>query len=270
MRYRLLLALWLITDLLFFVGSYALAYFLRVGWILSTNFPLDRFLWATISAAPAWLLVLATTRTFSLTRNQQSLRNFAYLAYAALVGVAFFMLAYYFRFKGSFSGISRLLLLEELILSAGITWIWHILFDFFKRAMLRLSPPSFPTLIVGVTRESKALIESLRRNMSPFTPVAILDPRGAKEKEIHGVPVRGKLDMLEETIRQKKITHMIQASGLEQTLNLLSACRHHRITYILLPSVLGIVDRDKRIEDLEGYPVTVVRPKRSEILSFFR
>jgi FlaA1/EpsC-like NDP-sugar epimerase len=186
------------------------------------------------------------------------------------VGVAFFMLAYYFRFKGSFSGISRLLLLEELILSAGITWIWHILFDFFKRAMLRLSPPSFPTLIVGVTRESKALIESLRRNMSPFTPVAILDAHGAKEKEIHGVPVRGKLDLLEETIRREKITHMIQASGLEQTLNLLSACRHHRITYILLPSVLGIVDRDKRIEDLEGYPVTVVRPRRSEILSFFR
>jgi hypothetical protein len=47
---------------------------------------------------------------------------------------------------------------------------------------------------------------------------------------------------------------------LEQSLNLLSACRRRGITYILLPSVLGIVERDERIESLEGYAVTMVQP----------
>src|SRR3989344_1144389 len=141
MRYRILLLLWLVTDLLLFVGAYAAAYFLRVGLLFSSNFPFDQHMTAAAIAAPLWLLVLATTRTFHLTRNQKTLRNGAYIGYAALVGVAF-----------------------------------------------------FPTLIVGVTRESKQLIQALNRSRNPLRPVAILDGSGVKEKEIAGVPVLGKLN----------------------------------------------------------------------------
>ncbi len=269
MRYRLLLALWLITDVVIFATTYVLAYFLRVGWILSTNFPLDRFLWAAFFTAPVWLLVLATTRTFGLTRTQHTLRNGAYIAYAALVGTALFTLAYYFRYKESFQGLSRLLLMETFVLSAFGVWSWHILFDGFRRIMLRLSPPSFPTLIVGATRESGRLIRLLNQRHHPLLPVAVLDGHGAKEKTMEGVPVLGKLDKLENILNGKKITHLIQCSDLEQTLNLLSACRRRGITYMLLPSVLGIVERDERVESLEGHPVTVVRPSRSLLGSFF-
>lgn len=269
MRYRLLLILWLLSDVLLFTATYALAYFLRVGWILSSAFPLDRFLWATLTTAPAWLAVLATTRTFALTRNQHAWRNGAYIAYSSLVGVAFFSLVYYFRFKADFQGLSRLLLLEAFALSAGTLWAWHIIFDWIKRALLRMDPPAFPTLIVGLTRESHTLIRDLKRRLHPLTPVAILEGHGAKEKSVEGVPVLGKLNALEETLKERRITHLIQCSDLEQTLNLLSACRKRKITYMLLPSVLGMVERDERIESLEGYPVTVVRPKRSLLGSFF-
>jgi hypothetical protein len=44
---------------------------------------------------------------------------------------------------------------------------------------------------------------------------------------------------------------------------LLSACRRRCITYILLPSVLGIIERDERIESLDGFAVTIVRPKKA-------
>ena len=269
-RPRLLLALWLLTDLLLFVGLYALAYFLRVGFFLSSNFPFGPFLWSVVVVAPLWLLVLSTTRTFALTRNQRTLRNAAYIAYAALVGVALFTLAYYFRYKASFQGLSRLLLLEAFVLSAVGTWLWHLCFDTFRRMILRRPPPSFPTLIIGVTREAASLIEQLNRHRNPLTPVAILDGHGAKEREICGVPVRGKLDRLEETLVQQKITHLIQCSDLEQSLNLLSACRRHGITYHLLPSVLGIVEHDERVESLEGHAVTVVEPRARWWVWFFR
>lgn len=269
MRYRLLLALWLTTDIAVFIGAFALAYFLRVGWIFSTNFPFGRFLWTTAVTTPVWLAVLATTRTFVLTRSQKTPRNGAYIAYAALVGVAFFALVYYFRYKESFQGLSRLLLVQAFILSAVLPWLWHVLFEQFQRAMLRLAPPAFPTLVVGATREAGRLIRTLNRRRHPLTPVAILDGHGAKEKHVEGVPVLGKLDKLEDVLREKKITHLIQCSDLEQTLNLLSACRRRSVTYMLLPSVLGIVERDERVESLEGHPVTVVRPAQGYLRYFF-
>ena len=38
-------------------------------------------------------------------------------------------------------------------------------------------------------------------------------------------------------------SNLIQCSDLEQSINLLSACRNKSITYLLLPSVVGIVER---------------------------
>ncbi|OGJ56417.1 hypothetical protein A3D88_03480 [Candidatus Peribacteria bacterium RIFCSPHIGHO2_02_FULL_52_16] len=267
MRYRILLLLWLVTDLLLFVGAYAAAYFLRVGLLFSSNFPFDQHMTAAAIAAPLWLLVLATTRTFHLTRNQKTLRNGAYIGYAALVGVALFTLTYYFTFNQFFS---RLLLVHAFVISAASIWLWHIIFEYIERIVLRVNPPVFPTLIVGVTRESKQLIQALNRNRNPLKPVAILDGYGVKEKEIAGVPVLGKLNKLEETLARFNITHLIQAGELEQSLNLLSACRQRGIHYIVLPSVLGIVERDERVESLEGLPVMIVAPKRNRWSWFFR
>jgi FlaA1/EpsC-like NDP-sugar epimerase len=266
-RARLLLGLWIITDLCVFTGLYAAAYFLRVGPILSTDFPFDKFITATALAAPVWLLVLATTRAFSITKNQWSLRNAAYIAYSALVGVALFTIVYYFTYEAFFS---RLLLIYAFGFSAAGIFLWHACWQWIFRTLLRRSPPAFPTLVVGVTRESRALLATLNRARHPLTPVAILDGRGVKDLEIDGVPVLGKLNKLEETLERFRITHLIQGSDLEQSTNLLSACRNRGITYVLLPSVLGIVEHDERVENLEGFPATFVPPKRGRLGWFFR
>jgi FlaA1/EpsC-like NDP-sugar epimerase len=262
MRPRLLLALWFIADLLLFLGSFALAYFLRVGWIFSTDFPFGQYIAVAALVAPFWLLVLITTRAFSLLRPQKLLTIFGSLVYANIVGSALFALTYYFLYGLFFS---RLLLVTSLFLSIVILTVWHIVFARLARTILRRDPPVFPTLVVGVTRESAHLIRTLQERRNPLRPVAILDGHGASEKEVHGVPVMGKLDRLEETLARFGITHLIQCSDLEQSLNLLSACRNHEITYVLLPSVLGIIEKDERTESIEGFAVTMVRPgKRME------
>ncbi|KKW38751.1 hypothetical protein A2454_04325 [Candidatus Peribacteria bacterium RIFOXYC2_FULL_55_14] len=267
MRYRILMILWLLSDLLLFVGTYALAYFLRVGWIFSSDFPFDKFINITVIVAPVWLLVLATTRTFALTRSQATPRNAAYITYSALVGVALFTLTYYFQYAQFFS---RMLLMMAFVFSAAVVWGWHCGYSAIMRRILRKNPAVFPTLIVGVTRESGRLIERLNRSNHPLKPVAILDGRGVKDGEVHGVPVRGKLNKLEDVLEQEHITHLIQCSDLEQSLNLLSACRKRGCTYLLLPSVLGIVERDERVDTLEGQPVTIVSPKEHWWTWFFR
>ena len=267
MRYKSLLILWLLSDIALFIVAYILAYFLRVGFIFSSDFPIGTFLQIVILVAPVWLIVLATTRTFALTRSQATLRNAAYICYSSLVGVALFSLTYYFTYEAFFS---RLLLIYAFFFTAFGTWMWHNINSTILRDVLRKDPPTFPTLILGVTRESMQLVQTLNEQKNPLKPVAILDGRGAKEKEIDGVPVLGKLNKLEETLEQYNITHLIQCSDLEQTLNLLGACRQRGITYMLLPSVLGIVERDERIETLEGQPVTMVEPRKSTLSWFFQ
>ncbi len=257
MRRALLIAVWLLTDLLLFVAVYATAYFIRVGFIFSTDFPFDRFLVAVLLVAPAWLAMLIGTRTFALLRAQRSPRTLAYIAFAGIGGAALFSLTYYFLFGAFFS---RALLATALILSIVCTWIWHLAFGFVSRSLMRSEPATYPTLIVGATREATSLIRALQEKQNPLKPVAILDGKGTKEKTIEGVPVLGKLNKLEETLESHKITHLIQCSDLEQSMNLLSACRKRGISYLLLPSVMGIVERDEKVEILEGRQLTVVRP----------
>lgn len=258
MRRALLLAVWLFTDLLVFTACYAGAYFLRVGFIFSSDFPFDRFLTAVLLVAPAWLAILIGTRTFALLRAQRGPRTFAYVVFAGIGGAALFCLTYYFLFGAFFS---RLLLGTALLLSIVCTWVWHLAFGFLSRTLMRSSPASYPTLVVGVTRESTALITALQTKKNPLKPVAILDGKGTRETAIEGVPVLGKLNKLDETLEKHAITHLIQCSDMEQSLNLLGACRARGITYMMLPSVLGIVERDERIEHLESWSVTAVRPR---------
>lgn len=255
MRHTFSIILWLITDLAIFVASYMFAYFWRVGFILSTDFSFQKFLISTLIACVPWLVVLMTTRTFALGRNQSDLRNAANIAYASVVGNALFALVFYFLYGQFFS---RLLLIQAFVLSTVTVFVWHIVYEKIQRMWLRKNPPAFPTLIVGVTRESTQLIETLIARKNPLTPVAFLDGTGAKDANIAGVPNEGKLNKLEDTIAKHKITHLIQCSDLEQSINLLSACRQRGITYMLLPSVLGIVEHDEKVELLEGRPVTMV------------
>lgn len=266
-RHQALVALWLGSDAALFVGTYAMAYVLRVGWILSTDFPLERLLVIATGIAPFWLLILIAFGVFHPLRNQRTLITFSHITTATLLGVALFTLGYYFRFTAFFS---RLLLIEAFFLSSIATWAWHIAMQKFVRHILRSPPPSFPTLIIGATREAARLISTLERKQSPLTPVGILDSRNVREAHIAGVPVLGKLNMLDTILTEKHITHLIQCSDVEHTINILGACRARGITYMLLPSVLGIVERDERIESLEGFPVTVVHPQTSFVSSFFR
>ena len=258
MRRGILLAVWLFTDLAVFVGCYALAYFLRVGFIFSTDFPFDRFITATLLVAPAWLAMLVGTRTFALLRSQRSAKTFAYVVFAGIGGAALFSLTYYFLFGAFFS---RMLLATALLLSIACTWAWHLALGFVVRNAMRGARPTHPTIVVGATRESAALIKALKEKKNPLVPVAVLDGKGTKDPAIEGVPVEGKLNKLEETMEKHRVTHLIQCSDLEQSLNLLSACRRRGVTYMMLPSVLGIVERDERIETLEGRSVTAVRPR---------
>lgn len=267
MRRLFLTVIWLATDALVFAVAYVFAYFLKVGWILSTDFPFRIFLSAVLLTIPGWLFVMITMRNFALSRMQRSFRNFLYISYACMIGMAGFTLVFYFLRQTLFS---RLLLLMGGIFSAVAVFVWHSIFDWIQRFLLRIGKPAYPLLIIGTNREARKLIEKLQSTWSPFTPVAILDGRGSGPRDIAGVPVLGKLDRLERVIKEKRITHLVQCDQLEHSINLLSLCREHGITYMLLPFVLGVIEDHVPTEALEGQQVVAVEPRTRPLEWFFR
>jgi FlaA1/EpsC-like NDP-sugar epimerase len=256
MRRAILLICWLVTDMALFIAAYALAYFLRVGFILSTDFPIGPYLQTVIIITPLWVAVMLQLGIFRLTRVQSEKRNIAHILFSAVLGLALFSLAYYFLHDKFFS---RLLLIYAGILSFIFTTIWHLAFDQWQRQMLRRMPPAYPLLVIGTNREAERFIKLLEERRSPFRPVAVLDSQGSPLKELAGVPVLGKLNKLEEVIKSKKPTHLIQCASLEHTINLMSVCRQHGMTYLLLPSVLGAVVGSS--ERIEGRPVILVKDR---------
>jgi FlaA1/EpsC-like NDP-sugar epimerase len=255
MRRVLLLLVWLVTDVVLMVGAYAAAYFLRVGLILSTDFPIDKYLQTVFLVAPFWLVIMGFLGIFRLLRVQSSPRNLCHILFSCIMALALYTLAYYFLFNNFFS---RKLLVYAALAHVLLTVVWHLAFDQWQRRILRRKPAAYPVLVIGANRDAERVIRLLEERQSPLKPVAVLDSQGTSAKEIAGVPVRGKLNKLEDVIREEGISHLLQCADLEHTINLLSLCRQHGITYMLLPSVLGIVGVQERIDEIEGQPVTAV------------
>lgn len=255
MRRTALLVCWLLTDLVLFIGAYVAAYFLRVGFIVSTDFPLNIYLQTVALIAPVWIAVMGELGIFRLLRVQSDRKNLLHILFACVMASALFTLFYYFLHDRFFS---RLLLVEAGVINLILTIVWHLAFDQWQRRILRKDPPAYPLLVIGTNREAERFIKRLNDRQSPFKPVAVLDSAGSPLKEIAGVPVLGKFNILEEVIKSKKPTHLVQCSNLEHTINLMSVCRQHRMTYVLLPSVLGIVGEHESTQSIEGQPLMMV------------
>ncbi len=266
MRRPLLIALFLLGDAVAYVGAYCLAYFLKVGWIFSSDLRFPVFLTVVLITVPFFLVAMVTMRNYALSRIQDSPRNVLYIAYACLLGMAAFTLAFYFLKQSLFS---RLLLLMGGVFSAVVVALWHVVFDRIQRRVLRRDPPTYPLLVIGTNRDAERLIDRLQRSRSPWKPVGVLDGRGTGVKDVAGVPVVGKLDKLEATIRHHGITHLLQCDQLEHSINFLSVCRQHGITYMLLPFVLGVIEDRVPTEALEGQQVITVS-REPRLLWFFR
>lgn len=256
MRRTFLLSLWLLSDFALFVASYVIAYFLRVGFLLSTDFPLNLYTQTVIIVAPLWLLVMGQLGIFRLTRVQSDKKNLSHILFACVMASALFTLAYYFLYNNFFS---RLLLVYAGILNLLLTTLWHLAFDQWQRQQLRKDPPAYPVLVIGINRETERIMKLLEEKQSPLRPIGILDAQGSPLKEIRGIPVLGKLNVLEEVIKMNRPTHLLQCSNLEHTMNLISVCRSHSMTYMLLPSVLGAVGSQGEVVMVEGQAMLTTR-----------
>lgn len=243
------------TDYFAIMTSFILAYFIRVGFIFSNDFPFGEYILPAVYTAPFWLLVMHYARGYKIELRAVSYRHFQRIVFVSLVGTAFFLVSFFFQQKVLFS---RLIILLIASLSIVLLFISHYFHDRLARFFYARGKGTYPTLVIGTSREAQKLIKHLKKSRSVHQPVAILDGYGTKLEEIAQVPVLGKLNILEEIIQKYNIEEVLQTDNLEQTINIVNFATQNKLKYAMLPTLLGVYNHASKVEELDGLPVVRV------------
>lgn len=240
------------VDGLLILAAFALAYFLRIGFYFSTDFPFKNYFIVAALTTPITLATMFFARAYRLSQRILSLRHIQRIVFVAIENVAVFMVLYYFTYRHFFS---RLILVYIFALTVAFIYGWHLLFRWILQKMSQREIGVYRTLIVGVNRPAEAIIRMLIESKSHIKPVAIIDPFGGRKSMVHGVPVVGKMNRFEKAIAEHDIDMIIQVDHLEQSLNIINYALSNNLKYIMPPELLGIFQGHQTLEEVEGMPM---------------
>lgn len=250
----------MVLDALLVILAFLLAYAARVGFIDSTDFPFQPYMWSAVVTAFIWVGVLVVFRGYSTQRRLTELNQLLKVAVAGLTGTALFIGVFYFTQKVVFS---RLLLVYSSLFGITLMVLFHVAVTWLEKSLIRKGYGNVRLLIIGSNRGVKHFIQLLKKNVSVYQPVAILDGYGTSQTEVAGVPVLGKLNILEKTVDDYHIDAIVQGDNLEQIINIILFCQNHRMNYFLLPDVMNMSHHQLEVKMCET-PVIVVNRAGSE------
>jgi len=249
-----------VIDALLILAAFALAYFARVGFIFSSDFPFNRYGHIALLSMPITIGFAFFARTYKLSQRILSLRHVQRVGFVALMNVATFMVLYYFIYKNFFS---RLILIYIGVFTFALIYGWHVLFRWILAKCSEREIGVYRTLIIGANRPASDIIRLLIAKKSHIKPVAVIDAYGSGKTMIAGVPVVGKLNVFEKTIADYTIDHIIQVDHLEQTVNILNYALDNNLSFAMPSNLLGVFQGEQVAEEIEGKPfLKIYRKKR--------
>ncbi len=249
----------IVVDALLILAAFALAYFLRIGFYLSSEFSFTNYMLIAGITTPVTLLFMFFIRAYKLNQVVPSWRHFQRLLFVAIENVFVFMILYYFTFREFFS---RMILIYDLALTLGLTFAWHVLFKWVLKKASTKEVGVYRTLIVGANRPAEAIVKLLINQKSHIKPVAVINARGGSKKMVHSIPVVGKMNVFEKTIADHEIDIILQVDHLEQSLNIINYALANNIKYMMPPELLGIFQGHQAVEEVEGFPFLKVHKKK--------
>ncbi len=252
-------ALQIVVDAILILAAFALAYFIRVGFILSTDFPFPRYALIALITLPITLGLMFFARSYRLTQQALSLRHFQRIAYVSIQNVAVFMVLYYFAYRNFFS---RLILVYIFAFTLALVYGWHLLFQWILKRNFQREVGVYRTLVIGANRPAEDIVGLLIGQRSHLKPVAVINAHGGQKTHLHGVPVVGKMDRFERAVAENNIDVILQADHLEQSLNIINYALANHLLYVMPPELLGVFQGHQRVEEVEGVPLLKVEKRR--------
>jgi len=249
----------IVIDGLLIINAFALAYFLRIGFYFSTDFPFGKYMLIVLITTPITLVFMFFVRAYKLTQQIKSLQHMQRIALVAIENVAVFMVLYYFAYRNFFS---RLILVYIFLLTFLFVYFWHRIFRWILAKSAEREIGIYRTLVIGANRPAEEIVKHLIKTKSHIKPVAIIDAYGGGKSVIAGVPVVGKMNVFEKAIAQHDIDHILQVDHHEQTLNIINYALNNNLNYIMPPELLGIFQGYQTLEEIEGQPFLKVYRKK--------
>ncbi|MCF7918171.1 hypothetical protein K9L27_04235 [Candidatus Gracilibacteria bacterium] len=250
----------ILVDLLGVYGAFLLSYFLRVGWILSTDFPFRPFACASIFSVIFWIGFLILSKYYRIPPRSGGRVGYDFLLalLGGSIGVGLMIVTYFFRSELFFS---RLINIYSIFFGSLFLFLSQLVFRSLMALQKKRGKDVYRTLIVGANRVAEKLIQSIETNAyAPYRVVGVIDPYGLyknskfkisnSKKDM--VPLLGKLDKLEIVCHQQKITALIQCDAFEHTINLISFCDENNIKFQFDPALRGIYEENLRIREVAG------------------
>jgi FlaA1/EpsC-like NDP-sugar epimerase len=256
----------IIIDVLGVYGAFLLAYFARVGWIFSTDFPIALFALLSGGATVVWIGFLIFSKYYRIPPRSGGRKWFDFFLAVAggLLAVGMLIVTYFFPREILFSRLIGLyIFLFGIVWLALTQWIFRSLLAWAKKQEKNI----YRTLIVGANRVSEKLIQAIETNpYAPYKIIGVIDPYGLYkssgfklqtsnyklQKSEKIIPLLGKLDKLESVCEEEGITALIQCDGFEHTLNLISFCDEKNIKFQFDPALRGIFEDNLRVREVAG------------------
>ena len=231
--------------------GFLLAYFIRVGWVFSTDFAFGPFATISMLSVLAWIGFLIFTKYYRLPPRSglASSYDLALTLVGGIIAVATLIIIYYFQRELFFSR-----LINVYVILFGIIFLTFSRFVFGRMLQSRKKTQHqvYQTLIIGANKVSEKLIEAIRSNpYALYEVVGVIDPYGLA-KSIEGSQILGKLDKMGDVCEKYGITAIIQCDAYEHTLNVLSFCEEKNIKYQFDPALRGIYEKNLRIREIAG------------------
>lgn len=244
-------AIQMLIDFLLIYAANLIAYFLRVGFIFSTDFPFSLFATLSFFATSAWIGFLIFTKYYRIPPRSGPREWFdiALMIVGGAIAVVFLIVSYFFPRDILFSRfIGVYVMLFGCLFLLISRWTFLGILAQRKKNKNKV----YQTLIVGSNRVAEKIIAAIQTDKyAPYRIIGVIDPYGMT-KTIKGSTVLGKLDKLETICQKEHINAIIQCDAFEHTLNLISLCDEKNIKFQFDPALRGIFEKNLRIREVAG------------------
>jgi FlaA1/EpsC-like NDP-sugar epimerase len=247
------------ADYLALLTAFVLAYFIQVGWVFSSVFPFWPYFWVSVTVSFVWIAFFVFFRVYAVRKRTDTREHIARLIAVNLLGTGTFLL-FFFTFRNLL--FSRWILVYVFLIATVLLVGTHIGSQLMRARLSRKDRGISRLLIIGTNRSVAKFLQMLGNLSSQYKPIVILDGYGSSSKEVAGVPVIGKLNLLEDTVEKYNIHEIIQVDNLEQTLNIIHFCQQKGLRYAMLPSLLGVFHDQIELDLVEFQPVIRLKDKR--------
>lgn len=243
----------ILLDVLIVWAMFLLAYFVRVNWIFSTDFPFELFALLSVVATLVWIGFLAFVKVYRLPprSGMRAWYDILLIVTGGVIAIGFLIISYFFPREILFS---RLIGVYALLFSS----VWLIFSQTLFRFLLgkaKKQGKGYKTLIIGANRVAEQFVSRVKADrFALFQIVGVIDPYGLA-KTFHSALLLGKLDQLELVCEKESITAIIQCDAFEHTLSIVSLCEEKDIKFQFLPSLRGIFEENLRLREIAGIRV---------------